>query len=108
MKEVKKLDSSKYNWIELDWSELRGTYLDPKSKKRYVKEKDIDRFLEELYGAISRQLQVSYKELKRMIENENQSFFKRKDKMFSGFTYDEDAEELKELERMLRVPIKMK
>ena len=106
MEENNKLNPLDFVWGEWeDWSKMSGTYL--YKGFYYVRESDFEVYLERIYRDISRNFNVSYKELKTLIENENQAFFNRKKEIFfNGCTWRWYSDELISLEEMLMVPIK--
>ncbi len=106
MEENNKLNPSDFVWGEWeDWSKMSGT--DWIRGFSYVSEWDFEMYLERIYRDISRNFNVSYKELKTLIENENQEFFNRKKGIFyNGRSWRKYSDDLIALEEILMVPIK--
>lgn len=106
MEENNKLNPSDFVWGEWeDWSKLSGT--DWIRGFCYVSEWDFEMYLERIYRDISRNFNVSYKELKTLIENENQEFFNRKKGIFyNDCSWRKYSDDLIALEEILMVPIK--
>lgn len=112
MEENNKLSPLDFVWGKWeDWSKMSGSKYGDSwfDLEAHVIESDIEEYLEIIYRDISRNFNVSYKELKTLIENENLAFFSRKKKIFKiNSCYGKDSRRLMQLERMLMVPIKRK
>lgn len=98
--EVKKM-----NWVNVkDWSELTKTYRCGTGELIVGKE-DVDSFVENVFKDVARKLNISYTELKPILEEENSAFYTIKKRVFidhSGVPKDDTS--LLELEKMLRIP----
>ena len=53
--------------------------------KPYVYEKDIDIFVLQLFKEVARQLKVNFNELKLILEDENEAFFKLKKDLYKRY-----------------------
>lgn len=92
-------------WVPVaDWSELPKTWLG-KDGKYYVCEYDVDSFVDNIFRDVARKLDISYEKVDSIFREENQSFEETKERLFSTCCYaGENAESLKSLKKMLRVP----
>ena len=107
MEKNNKLSALDFVWEKWGgWSKMSGT--DWRNNEYYVTKLDFEEYLEIIYKDISRNFNVSYEELKTLIENENQAFFNRKERMFNGSSLRKDGARLIHLEEMLMVPIMRK
>lgn len=92
--EVKKTD-----WVNADWSKLRGTYI------AYVSSADVDRLVENTFRHISKDLHVPYDELAPVLKEQNAEFYQRKEEMYKvADGYRKNNPALLELEALLKVP----
>ena len=89
-----------------DWSLLSSSDMRHDGAQTFVSYADVDVFVENLYRDISRKLGVDYKELKKILEEQNTGFYLLKARLFDkGKLYSRDNRRLIELENTLRVPV---
>lgn len=77
-------DVMNMKWKEVNWSDLYMKALGNPSKP-YVYEKDIDIFVLQLFKKVARQLKVDFNELKLILEDENEAFFKLKEELYKHY-----------------------
>lgn len=92
-------------WISVtDWSELPQTYSLHRNKF-YVCESDVDSFVDNVFKDVSRRLNMSYSELKPILETENSAFYSTKDRLFRECeAIPKNHARLLELENLLQIP----
>ena len=98
-------DVRNLEWVGVkDWSGLLGT-----ASYGYIREIDIDNFVDNIFKDVSRKLNISYEEMEPLLKKENSAFFSAKSTLFKPDNvlgelnfYDNSA--LLKLEKMLRVP----
>lgn len=92
-------------WISVtDWSELPQTYSLPRNKF-YVSESDVNSFVDNVFKDVSRRLNMSYSELKPILESENSAFYSTKDRLFRECeAIPKTLARLLELEKLLQIP----
>lgn len=70
-----------------------------------VTEEDINDFVENIFRGVARRLDIPYAELGPVLVDENTAFMRTKARLFKNFnSLSKNNEQLKDLERMLRVP----
>lgn len=94
----------KFKWIPVtDWNELTQTY--STFSGVYVGENDVDNFVENVFRDVSRQLNMNYSELEKILVEENHAFFETKSRVFKNtHGYSKDHSQVIGLQKMLRIP----
>lgn len=97
-------DASKFLWVLLhDWSDLVGT--DYVGNKVFIKESDIDNFVEHICKKISNKLSIPYAELMPEIIANNHYFYTFKKQIFKlYYSVSRDNDDLVVLMSNFRIP----
>lgn len=93
-------------WVPVtDWSELTMTYYDTRDDVFFVGKLDVESFVENIFKDIARKLNISYAELKPVLQEENSAFYSTNYRLFKEFYgVSNTFPHLLELEKMLRIP----
>ena len=93
------------NWVEVEnWNTITHSELG-RNKQRFIGKEDIDSFVENIFRDIARKLNIPANKLLPILKEENEPFYKVKEKIYSNYSgLGKDSENFKELKSLLRIP----
>jgi len=102
---MKAEDVRNLKWIQLkNWDDITMTNYNDEGK-RFISEKDLDIFVENVFKDICRTLNISIEELLPILKEENKSFYEAKSIHYSKYTgFTQAAEEFKEMKKLFKIP----